>query len=122
MSLEQIMDRVEEDVLAHADDLGVSGEAVIAAFVVPVGLAAVAVLGLAAGLGLAEHTPVTGIAVDEGTQGIDASGLWVAVGRRAGTGGAADAPDVLGGFVDLPGDQGFMGGALATSLCPCCRP
>ncbi|MFC5830619.1 hypothetical protein [Nonomuraea insulae] len=80
-SLEQVVDGVEKDVLPNPDDLRVPRKAVLTAEVVAVGLTAVVgVLGLAAGLGLAEHAAITQVAMNEGAQHVGAPGLRVAVG------------------------------------------
>ena len=66
-SLKQIMNCVNKHVFANADNLWVARETVLPAVMVTVGLAhVVGVLGLAARLGLAEHAPVTKIAMGEG--------------------------------------------------------
>nr|WP_263641866.1 hypothetical protein [Microbispora cellulosiformans] len=112
-SLKQIMNCVNKHVFANADNLWVARETVLPAVMVTVGLAhVVGVLGLAARLGLAEHAPVTKIAMDEGTQQVRSARLRVPVELSTGTRRVARPADLLGALVDLPGDQRLMGRLL----------
>ncbi|WUP74163.1 hypothetical protein OG913_33080 [Microbispora hainanensis] len=112
-SSKQIMNCVNKQVFANADDLRVARKTVLPAMMVTVGLAhVIGVLGLAARLGLAEHAPVAKIAMDEGPQQVGAARLRVLVELSAGTRRVARPADLLGALVDLPGDQRLMGRVL----------